>query len=140
MAAALLPPGQRARPSAAAALEAWVSSYVARSRLSVSEGWYALCAEAWAAATAEHRGTGAARGRGVLDDSAGAALSRAAIAAKYRVHLHRAHPCPGATNFTSPFHLFDYALHAKGGANKSCLLYTSPSPRDKRQSRMPSSA
>ena len=24
--------------------------------------------------------------------------------------------------------------------NKSCLLYTSPSPRDKRQSRMPSSA
>ena len=25
-------------------------------------------------------------------------------------------------------------------ANKSCLLYTSPSPRDKRQSRMPSSA
>ena len=25
-------------------------------------------------------------------------------------------------------------------ANKGCLLYTSPSPRDKRQSRMPSSA
>ena len=25
-------------------------------------------------------------------------------------------------------------------ANSSCLLYTSPSPRDKRQSRMPSSA
>ena len=25
-------------------------------------------------------------------------------------------------------------------ANRSCLLYTSPSPRDKRQSRMPSSA
>ena len=24
--------------------------------------------------------------------------------------------------------------------NRSCLLYTSPSPRDKRQSRMPSSA
>ena len=24
--------------------------------------------------------------------------------------------------------------------NKNCLLYTSPSPRDKRQSRMPSSA
>ena len=24
--------------------------------------------------------------------------------------------------------------------NKTCLLYTSPSPRDKRQSRMPSSA
>ena len=27
-----------------------------------------------------------------------------------------------------------------GGRNLSCLLYTSPSPRDKRQSRMPSSA
>ena len=27
-----------------------------------------------------------------------------------------------------------------GGANGPCLLYTSPSPRDKRQSRMPSSA
>ena len=26
------------------------------------------------------------------------------------------------------------------GAKKVCLLYTSPSPRDKRQSRMPSSA
>ena len=26
------------------------------------------------------------------------------------------------------------------GADKGCLLYTSPSPRDKRQSRMPSSA
>ena len=26
------------------------------------------------------------------------------------------------------------------GANGACLLYTSPSPRDKRQSRMPSSA
>ena len=26
------------------------------------------------------------------------------------------------------------------GSKKSCLLYTSPSPRDKRQSRMPSSA
>ena len=26
------------------------------------------------------------------------------------------------------------------GLSKACLLYTSPSPRDKRQSRMPSSA
>ena len=26
------------------------------------------------------------------------------------------------------------------GVNNACLLYTSPSPRDKRQSRMPSSA
>ena len=28
----------------------------------------------------------------------------------------------------------------QGGMMTSCLLYTSPSPRDKRQSRMPSSA
>ena len=32
--------------------------------------------------------------------------------------------------------LFDSML----GLNTTCLLYTSPSPRDKRQSRMPSSA
>ena len=31
-------------------------------------------------------------------------------------------------------------LIAKGNGDKDCLLYTSPSPRDKRQSRMPSSA
>ena len=30
--------------------------------------------------------------------------------------------------------------HGRGGRMKICLLYTSPSPRDKRQSRMPSSA
>ena len=30
--------------------------------------------------------------------------------------------------------------HAVNRISKSCLLYTSPSPRDKRQSRMPSSA
>ena len=29
---------------------------------------------------------------------------------------------------------------AKGGFNDSCLLYTSPSPRDAHESRMPSSA
>ena len=28
----------------------------------------------------------------------------------------------------------------QGGGNKSCLLYTSPSPRDVEESRMPSSA
>ena len=33
----------------------------------------------------------------------------------------------------------DIAL-ASGGTSQLCLLYTSPSPRDKRQSRMPSSA
>ena len=33
----------------------------------------------------------------------------------------------------------DAGVHAKGQV-ANCLLYTSPSPRDKRQSRMPSSA
>ena len=32
------------------------------------------------------------------------------------------------------------AIDHRGSEFKSCLLYTSPSPRDKRQSRMPSSA
>ena len=31
-------------------------------------------------------------------------------------------------------------IKSNSNTNKSCLLYTSPSPRDKRQSRMPSSA
>ena len=31
-------------------------------------------------------------------------------------------------------------VHASGICGSDCLLYTSPSPRDKRQSRMPSSA
>ena len=34
----------------------------------------------------------------------------------------------------------DKALAVAGKLNTPCLLYTSPSPRDKRQSRMPSSA
>ena len=34
----------------------------------------------------------------------------------------------------------DNALSNAGAINIACLLYTSPSPRDKRQSRMPSSA
>ena len=37
--------------------------------------------------------------------------------------------------------LFGYEVGAvPAGKEHSCLLYTSPSPRDKRQSRMPSSA
>ena len=33
-----------------------------------------------------------------------------------------------------------FGLNEPTGQFKDCLLYTSPSPRDKRQSRMPSSA
>ena len=39
------------------------------------------------------------------------------------------------------FHSIDTAIaKARASASTGCLLYTSPSPRDKRQSRMPSSA
>ena len=44
----------------------------------------------------------------------------------------RVGPC---TASSLPAHVYDEA-----GPSPSCLLYTSPSPRDKRQSRMPSSA
>jgi len=37
------------------------------------------------------------------------------LVAVYRVDLHRSHPCPGSQSFVSPFHLLDYAVHAKGG-------------------------
>ena len=36
--------------------------------------------------------------------------------------------------------LFLSSMRSHADGLKSCLLYTSPSPRDKRQSRMPSSA
>ena len=35
---------------------------------------------------------------------------------------------------------YEGQVRARSSLGKSCLLYTSPSPRDKRQSRMPSSA
>ena len=46
-------------------------------------------------------------------------------------------PEVGTTTFRPPY--TPLTLGAVG-AQESCLLYTSPSPRDKRQSRMPSSA
>ena len=36
--------------------------------------------------------------------------------------------------------LMIHAILGAGAVHSACLLYTSPSPRDKRQSRMPSSA
>ena len=43
----------------------------------------------------------------------------------------------GTTTYELPKHLLGIIWRGK---YKGCLLYTSPSPRDKRQSRMPSSA
>ena len=40
-----------------------------------------------------------------------------------------------------PRHIFlDQALWSRAYENRACLLYTSPSPRDRQKSRMPSSA
>ena len=36
--------------------------------------------------------------------------------------------------------IFNYSLYSKKEGSFSCLLYTSPSPRDRQKSRMPSSA
>ena len=44
------------------------------------------------------------------------------------------------TLFPKSFADFDYAEYGIVEVTDPCLLYTSPSPRDKRQSRMPSSA
>ena len=50
-------------------------------------------------------------------------------------------PFVNAVNAKAPIKLVDVAvLYGMGGTTCVCLLYTSPSPRDKRQSRMPSSA
>ena len=48
----------------------------------------------------------------------------------------------GSRLFHEPLALLDFAcvLLFIGAAGKSCLLYTSPSPRDRTRSRMPSSA
>ena len=49
-------------------------------------------------------------------------------------------PVDGAID-TAPFvEMRGAAALASAGTREACLLYTSPSPRDKRQSRMPSSA
>ena len=44
------------------------------------------------------------------------------------------------TKFDFPGYTLKKCLGSELSKPKSCLLYTSPSPRDKRQSRMPSSA
>ena len=44
------------------------------------------------------------------------------------------------TDHGNMFGAFKFAAAAKKNGIKACLLYTSPSPRDQRGSRMPSSA
>ena len=68
------------------------------------------------------------------------------MAMEGRVHMYEGHPLK---QITLPIRVMKamgcdtlMVSNACGGLNKHyrCLLYTSPSPRDKRQSRMPSSA
>ena len=53
----------------------------------------------------------------------------AAIGANDTVHCYNVHDCKGNSDCSTAEH-----------SCKGCLLYTSPSPRDQRGSRMPSSA
>ena len=46
----------------------------------------------------------------------------------------------GTLSFATPTGDTAPAFHAKLSGTQSCLLYTSPSPRDRQKSRMPSSA
>ena len=76
-----------------------------------------------------------------------ALLSSTAIAGMSDSDKSKAWDCSGiymANYFLPSGETFEYSMKEKSMASvkvlKSCLLYTSPSPRDKRQSRMPSSA
>ena len=63
--------------------------------------------------------------------------------ANYNKVLLRWEPTPNATSYLVEVHRtssFSSSSTRIVTNNTSCLLYTSPSPRDKRQSRMPSSA
>ena len=56
-------------------------------------------------------------------------------------HSNKSNPLGEKFNYAEEFKKLDYkALKADLVKLMTCLLYTSPSPRDKRQSRMPSSA
>ena len=61
---------------------------------------------------------------------------RAATSAGVTVDLEATAQGLGYSNFADAV----AAYNAKHGTNYSCLLYTSPSPRDRTRSRMPSSA
>ena len=55
------------------------------------------------------------------------------------------HPDAGKTTLTEKLLLYGGAIQQAGavkarGEQRNCLLYTSPSPRDRTRSRMPSSA
>ena len=55
------------------------------------------------------------------------------------VTLKKGHPC-GSKEWEILRVGADFRLKCKGCGHQICLLYTSPSPRDRQKSRMPSSA
>ena len=84
-----------------------------------------------------------------VDDRAGASLAKMTVSIGVTSEKHH------HTNCTETIHVLDGQIEQSIGPKIqtlsagetclipmgiSCLLYTSPSPRDKRQSRMPSSA
>ena len=126
-------------------------------------GWSILCAAALAAASdaddacaVEQRGAAPIRAvrHGRVADRAEAIVSKRVVTAykKRRPPIGRdgellchafydleVKVCGGATASIKA-HAPERQCPREGQRGRSCLLYTSPSPRDKRQSRMPSSA
>ena len=62
------------------------------------------------------------------------------ILKRYETYMDMTRPVLDFYSKNSNFYEIDGALKIEQITAKICLLYTSPSPRDKRQSRMPSSA
>ena len=54
--------------------------------------------------------------------------------------LFKAYPSPEAMTNASPELIYPYVKSISYPNTETCLLYTSPSPRDRQKSRMPSSA
>ena len=122
-AGALLPPElQDETSSAREALEAWIATYIGVDPAVVvpqqkpgtrvtdlREGWFALCPEA------------------IVEEES--------LAGVYRIDHTRFHPCPGAATFVSPFHLLEYAVHAKGGDVATKLSLGSSQGRRRRRRR-----
>lgn len=103
-ASSLSPPGRD--------VDEFVASFVRR-RPAV-EGKFAMCPEHWRplvsdadrrqALTVQHAANRIAKNSGGGD-----------MIARYRIDIRRVHSCPGDDALTSPFHLYKYAVHAKGG-------------------------
>ena len=68
------------------------------------------------------------------------AMTPAEVMGAVYAHMRKGEWDEAEKYVSDDFILFEPESLPYGGVWKGCLLYTSPSPRDKRQSRMPSSA